>query len=384
MAAHDLPLEKIEGSSYVIDLAKIRYNMRILDRVQKEAGCEILLALKGFSTIAVFPEMRQWLAGCCASGLWEARLAREEFGKQVHTYSPGYSPSTFDEILELSDHLTFNSLSQWRTFREVCRAAPAKKVGLRINPECSTGHVPLYDPCAPYSRLGVRAEEIEKAGDEILEGLTGLHSHTLCQQTTEPLELTIRAIEEKFGKWLSRMDWFNFGGGHHITRSDYDVDHLISLVKSFSKRWGLHVFLEPGEAHVINTGYLVTTVLDVINNGMDLAIIDVSATSHMPDILEMPYRPPLRDAGEPGEKPFTYRLGSPSCLAGDVFGDYSFDKPLKVGDNLVFEDQAQYTLVKTSYFNGIQHPAISIWDSETGEFYVTRKFDYSDFLNQKG
>jgi carboxynorspermidine decarboxylase len=384
MATHDLPLEKIEGSSYVIDLARIRHNMRILDRVQKEAGCEILLALKGFSTISVFPEMRPWLAGCCASGLWEARLAREEFGKQVHTYSPGYSPSTFAEIFELSDHLTFNSLSQWRTFREVCLAYPLKKVGLRINPECSTGPVPLYDPCAPFSRLGVRADELEAAGDEIFDGLTGLHSHTLCQQTTEPLELTIRAIEKKFGRWLSQLDWFNFGGGHHITRSDYDVDHLIALVKDFAKRWGLRVYLEPGEAHVINAGYLVTTVLDVIENGMDLAIIDISATSHMPDILEMPYRPPLRDAGEPGEKAFTYRLGSPSCLAGDVFGDYSFDHPLKIGDKLVFEDQAQYTLVKTSYFNGIQHPAISIWDSETGEFYVTRIFDYSDFLNQKG
>ncbi|MDF1812208.1 MAG: carboxynorspermidine decarboxylase [Verrucomicrobiales bacterium] len=381
---HTLPLHQIEGSTYVLDMVKIRENMSILDRVQRESGCEVLLALKGFSTYCAFDEMRPYLAGCCASGLWEARLAREKFGKQVHTYSPAFSDSVIDSIIGYSDHITFNSLSQWNRYRNICREKKSLKCGLRINPECSTGRVPLYDPCAPFSRLGVRAEELALAGEKVWKGISGLHCHTLCQQTTEPLELTLRRIEEKFGAWLGRLEWFNFGGGHHITREDYDVDHLISLVKEFSERWQLKVYLEPGEAHVLDAGCLVASVLDVIHNGMDIAILDVSATSHMPDVLEMPYRPPVTNSGNPGEFRYTYRLGSPSCLSGDIIGDYSFKKPLKVGDRIVFEDQAQYTMVKTTNFNGIQHPSIAMWDSETGHYEVSRQFTYDDFVSRLG
>lgn len=377
----DLPFDKIEGSSYVLDLAAIRRNMRILERIQQESGCEILLALKGFSTVAAFDTMRPFLAGCCASGLWEAKLGREHFGKQVHTYSPAYTDRTFGEIAELSDHITFNSVSQWRHFQERCNADDSIKTGLRINPECSTGEVAIYDPCAPFSRLGIRAKEIAEAGPSFLEGITGFHCHTLCQQYSGPLEKTLRAVEENYGDWLGDLEWFNFGGGHNLTHSDYDLEHLISLVKAFSEKWGVHVYLEPGESQVYQTGFLVSTVLDIVHNEMDIAILDVSATSHMPDVLEMPYRAPLKDSGLPNEKNYTYRLGTPSCLAGDIIGDYSFDQPLKIGDRLVFEDQAQYTMVKTTFFNGVQHPSISVWDSETGHFEVAKTFTFEDFLN---
>ncbi len=383
-APHVLPLDRVDGPTYIIDLEILRRNMAIIDRVQRESGCHALLALKGFSTFAAFDTMRPTLAGCCASGLWEARLGREKFGKQVHSYAPAFSPGDMAEIIDHSDHITFNSVHQWATYRGQCSHKPSLKTGLRINPECSTGSVPLYDPCAPQSRLGVKADQLPLPSDPLLQGITGFHSHTLCQQTTQPLEKTIHAIEERFGRWLPRLDWFNFGGGHHITRSDYDVDHLITLLSDFARKWNLQTYIEPGEAHVYGAGYLVATVLDIVDNDISIAILDVSATSHMPDVLEMPYRPPVTGAGLADEKAFTYRFGSSSCLSGDIVGDYSFDRPLHVGDRIVFEDQAQYTMVKTTFFNGIKHPSIATWDTITGDYQVTRDFTYDDFVSRLG
>ena len=273
-------------------------------------------------------------------------------------------------------------MRQWRRFRStalVHQRAGAIEFGLRINPECSTGEVELYDPCSPFSRLGVTARQLDGAD---LSGISGLLCHSLCQQNSEALEITLAAVEKRFARWLPRMRWFNMGGGHHITRPDYDVDHLIQLVRHFREKWDLEVYLEPGEAHVLNAGVLVASVLDLTHNGMDIAILDVSATAHMPDVLEMPYLPPVADSAEPGEKAFTYRLGSSTCLAGDVIGDYSFDQPLEIGDRVVFEDQAQYTMVKTTMFNGVKHPAIATWDAESGELNVVREFRYEDFRDR--
>ncbi len=377
-----LPIQDLPTPCYVIDLVKLRSNMQFLDRIQHRANCNILLALKGFATWSVFEHMSPYLAGCCASGVWEAQLAREKFGREIHAYAPAFTPEDVTELLGFTDHLTFNSLSQWNRFRSEALSHPRShevEFGLRINPQCSTGKVPLYDPCAPHSRLGITAEQLASAD---LNGITGLHCHTLCQQNSTALEFTLAAIEEQFAPWLPKMRWFNMGGGHHITKPDYDADLLVKLVRDFSQRWDLQVYLEPGEAHVVDAGYLVASVLDVIHNGMDIAILDISATAHMPDVLEMPYRPPVSNSGKPGEKPFTYRLGAPTCLSGDVMGDYSFDKPLEPGDRIVFEDQAQYTMVKTTMFNGIKHPAIATWNSETGEVSVVKEFGYEDFRDR--
>ncbi len=358
--------------------------MQVMQRIQKESGCRVLLALKGFSTFSVFDEMRPYLAGCCASGVWEARLAREKFGGEVHSYSPAFSRADIPEILELSDHVVFNSINQLQQFQDQTIDAGVE-VGLRINPEYSTGSVGMYDPCAAFSRLGARADEIGTThSDSLLRHLSGFHCHTLCQQTSEPLEKTLGVVEERFGKWLPDLKWFNMGGGHHITRPDYDVDHLIQLIRDFQDRWDLRVYLEPGEAHVYDAGYLVANVLDIVENGTRIAILDVSATSHMPDVLEMPYRPPLEGSGLPGEKAHTYRLGSSSCLSGDIIGDYSFTFPLHVGDRLIFSDQAQYTMVKSTFFNGIRHPAIAAWDPDTGKTEVFREFGYDDFVSRLG
>jgi len=378
------PLVELPSPCFVLDLVKIRRNMRLLDYIQQETGCKILLALKGFSTFSAFPHMKPFLAGCCASGVWEARLGREEFGGEVHTYSPAFAPKDMHEILDLSDHVTFNSLNQWKHYRKQILNHPRGldvEFGLRINPEHSTGKYAMYDPCAVGSRLGIRAEQLR---GEDLSGLNGFHCHTLCQQTTIPLEATLRAVEEKFGRWLPQMKWFNMGGGHHITRSDYDVEHLISLVNDFQDRWDLQVYLEPGEAHVLSAGYLIASVLDIVDNDKQIAILDVSATAHMPDVLEMPYTPPLANAGKPGEKAYDYRLAAATCLSGDVIGDYSMDQPLEIGDRIVFRDQAQYTLVKTTTFNGIKHPAIALWDAEEAQLEVVREFGYEDFRSRLG
>lgn len=375
-------LQEFPSPCYVLDLAQLRMNMRLLHYIQKEAKCSILLALKGFATWSAFDHMTPFLSGCCASGVWEARLAREKFGGEVHTYAPAFTDEDVHELLQITDHLTFNSLSQWLHFRDQVlthKRSRHMKFGLRINPEASTSSYALYDPCAPMSRLGIRSSQLKGAD---VAGITGFHSHTLCQQGVDALETTLCAIEEKFSSWLPQLQWVNLGGGHHITREDYDVGRLIKVLKRFSRKWNLKVYLEPGEAHVYKAGCLVASVLDIVENGMDIALVDVSATAHMPDVLEMPYRPPLANSGEPGEKPHTYRIGSTTCLSGDIIGDYSFDQPLKAGDRILFEDQAQYTLVKTTMFNGIKHPAVALWDSDLDELRVVREFGYEDYCSR--
>lgn len=341
----------------------------------ERTGCKIVLAQKAFSMSSLYPLIGEYLSGTTASGLFEARLGYEEMGKENHVFAPAYRDDEIDEIISICDHIIFNSFSQLEKFKDKALTA-GKKVGLRINPECSTqvGHE-IYDPCSPGSRFGVTKEHFR--GD-LLDGVSGLHFHTLCQQNSDDLETTLNAVEEKFGEWLPQMEWINFGGGHHITRTDYDIPLLEACIKRMQEKYGLEVYLEPGEAVALNAGYLITTVLDTLQNSMDIAILDTSASCHMPDVLEMPYRPPLFGSGESGEKPFTYRLGGQTCLAGDVIGDYSFDEPLKSGDRLVFGDMAIYSMVKNTTFNGMALPAIAVKDKD-GDCRVVQKFGYEDF-----
>jgi carboxynorspermidine decarboxylase len=366
--------------AYVVDLGRLRHNLAILDQVQLRSGAKILMALKAFAMWSVFPIIRETLQGVCASSPWEARLGREEFGREVHSFAAAFKESDVVELLSLSNHLVFNSFSQLERFRPLWEKERGRvSVGLRVNPEHSEGHTPIYDPCAPKSRLGIPRREFDGRS---LEGVEGLHFHTLCEQLFEPLERTAKVFEETFGPFLHGMKWLNLGGGHHITREGYDIDALVELIKYFKGKYGVEVYLEPGEAIAIGTGILVGEVLDVVHNEMDIAILDVSATCHMPDVLEMPYRPGITGGFDPGEKAHTYRLGGPSCLAGDVIGDWSFEKPLKPGDRLAFEDMSHYTMVKTTTFNGIQHPAICTFEPETGELKVVRRFGYEDFRSR--
>ena len=351
--------------AYVVDERLVRRNLGILKDVSERAGCRILLAQKAFSMFSLYPLLWEGgLAGTAASGLYEARLGREEMGGEVHVFSPAYREEEFDAIAEIADHVVFNSFAQWRRF------------GLRLNPACSTqeGHA-ISDPCAPGSRLGVTAANFEP---EALAGIEGFHFHTLCEQDSDALERTLDALEETFGAYLGRVKWINFGGGHHITREGYDIERLIRLIARVRARYGVEVYLEPGEAVVLNAGYLVCSVLDTLRNGVDIAILDASAACHMPDVLEMPYRPPLLNAGLPGERAHTYRLAGPTCLAGDVIGDYSFDAPLKAGDRLAFGDMALYTMVKNNTFNGMPLPAIAVIGGD-GALRVVKRFDYEDF-----
>lgn len=366
--------------AFVVDLGRLRHNLAILDQVQQRSGAKILLALKAFSMWSVFPLIAQTLKGICASSPWEARLGREEFGGEVHSFSAAFKESDIVELLKTSNHLVFNSFNQLERFRPLWeKEAGRVSIGLRVNPEHSEGHTEIYDPAAPKSRLGIRRAEFE---GKSLEGVEGLHFHTLCEQLFDPLERTSRVFEEKFGEFLPRMKWLNLGGGHHITREGYDIDALVELVKYYREKYDLEVYLEPGEAIAIGTGVLVSEVLDLTHNQMDLAILDVSATCHMPDILEMPYRPEIVGGFDAGAKPHSYRLGGPSCLAGDVIGDWSFEKPLQVGDKLCFLDMSHYTMVKTTTFNGIQLPHICTYEPETGELKVVRSFGYEDFKNR--
>lgn len=361
----------------MVDLGRLRHNLAILDEVQRRSGAKILMALKAFAMWSVFPIIRETLQGVCASSPWEARLGREEFGREVHSFAAAFKESDVVELLAVSNHLVFNSFNQLERFRPLWEKERGRvSVGLRVNPEHSEGHTPIYDPCAPKSRLGIPRREFDGRS---LEGVEGLHFHTLCEQLFEPLERTAKVFEEKFGPFLHGMKWLNLGGGHHITREGYDIDALVELIKYFKGKYGVEVYLEPGEAIAIGTGILVGEVLDVVRNEMDIAILDVSATCHMPDVLEMPYRPGITGGFDAGEKAHTYRLAGPSCLAGDVIGDWSFESPLKPGDRLVFEDMSHYTMVKTTTFNGIQHPAICTFEPETGELRVVRKFGYEDF-----
>ena len=380
---------RVPTPCYVLDEGLLRKNLEVLASVQARTGCNILLALKGYAMFRTFPLIAEALHGVCASSPHEARLGREEFGREVHAFAAGYSESDIRELCTTADHIVFNSFAQLRRFRPLVRELAAKNgraidLAVRINPEHSEGAVPIYDPCAPGSRLGVRPADFD-AGD--LDGVTGLHWHNLCEQNADNLERTIRAVEAEFADVIPRMAYVNFGGGHHITRDDYDVELLVRLIDEFQRRWGVQVYLEPGEAVALNTGYLVTTVLDVIESkspqaGLPAAIMDTAVPCHMPDVIEMPYRPHIVGGGEPGEKRHTYRLGGLSCLAGDVAGDYSFDEPLRVGSKLVFTDMAIYSMVKTNTFNGIQLPAITLFHPETEEIEIVRRFGYEDFRNR--
>lgn len=365
---------------FLVDEERLVKNLELLKEIQEETGCRILLAQKAFSGFFAYPLMRRYLAGTTASGLCEARLGKEDFGGETHVFSPAYREDEFEELLSYADHFVFNSPAQLRRYAERAKQA-GKSVGLRVNPECSTqeGHA-IYDPCAPGSRLGTVKEQFD---EELLPLLDGLHFHTLCEQNSDDLETTAQAFEEKFGRYLRQMKWVNFGGGHHITREDYDVERLKRVIRHFREQYGVEVYLEPGEAVVLNAGFLVSSVLEIMKNGMDIAILDTSAACHMPDVLEMPYRPPVLFSGMPGEKEHTYRLAGPTCLAGDVIGDYSFDHPLAEGEQVVFGDMALYTMVKTNTFNGMILPSI-VWRNRDGEEILIKEFGYEDFKGRLG
>jgi carboxynorspermidine decarboxylase len=370
-----------DSPCWVIDLAALEKNLQLLDAVEQRAGCKILIALKGFATWSTFPLVGKYLAGATASAPHEARLAREKLAGEVHAYAPAYSEQDIAELVTLCDHLVFNSFTQWTRFRDqVARAPKQISCGLRVNPEHREVKVELYDPCAPRSRLGVTLAQFRP---ELLEGLEGLHFHTLCELDSDALERTLAAVEKKFGAFFKGLKWLNFGGGHHITRPGYDVDRLVRLVQGVKQRYGLEVYLEPGEAIAIRTGVLVATVLDVVDNGGPVAILDTSATAHMPDVLEMPYRPEIVGGALPGEKPHTVRLGGLTCLAGDVIGDYSFDRPLEVGDRVTFLDMSHYTMVKTSNFNGVRLPSIAL-KHQDGRYELVKKFGYESYRARLG
>lgn len=368
-------IDQVPTPAYVIDEAKLVNNLEILKSVQERTGCKVLLAQKAFSMYATYPLISQYLAGTTASGLYEAKLGREEFGGEVHVFAPAFKDADLEEILEIADHIVFNSERQLRKHVDKCRAVGVS-VGLRINPECSTqGDHALYDPCAAGSRFGVR---IDQFSEDLLDLVDGLHFHTLCEQNSDDLKTTLDAVEAKFGPYLHRIKWLNMGGGHHVTRKDYDMDLLISSIQHMQETYGLEVYIEPGEAIALNAGYLVTEVLDIFENGIETLVLDASATCHMPDVLEMPYRPPLRHGFEAGEKAYTYRLSSNTCLTGDIIGDYSFEKPVEIGDKLYFEDMAIYSFVKNNTFNGIGLPSLVLMD-KTGDCRIVKSFGYEDF-----
>jgi carboxynorspermidine decarboxylase len=366
-----------ESPCWVIDLEALEANLTILAEVERRAGCKILLALKGFAAWRTFPLVKKYLSGATASAPHEARLARDYIDKEVHAYAPAYSDQDVEELCLLCDHIIFNSFSQWRKFRgKVLRTGIS--CGIRINPEHREVKVPLYDPCAPRSRLGVTFKQFHP---EDLEGVDGLHFHTLCELGSDALERTFLAFEQKFAKYLKGLKWINLGGGHHITRPDYDIEKLIQLVTKIKKKYDLDVYLEPGEAIAINTGVLVATVLDIIENDGPLAILDISATAHMPDVLEMPYRPEILKSGKPQEWPHTYLLGGLSCLAGDVIGEYSFPEPLEIGQRLTFLDMSHYTMVKTTNFNGVKLPSIALRHKDD-RYELVKSFSYESYRDR--
>ena len=378
-----LDLSRLPSPCFVVDEVAVEGNLLTLNQVAQASGAKVLTALKAFSMWKLAPLVSRHLSGICASGLHEVRLGRDYYDGEVHVFSAAYAEDDLQEILEIADHLVFNSCAQWLRYRPLALEAqarrPALKFGLRINPEHSEGTVPLYDPCAPGSRLGIPLSQLDESA---LEHITGLHFHTLCEQDFPPLQRTLQAVEEKFGHLLKRMDWVNFGGGHHITRPDYQRDELVECVRTFSLNYGVQVYLEPGEAIALGTGVLVSEVLDLSWNELPQAILDSSTTCHMPDVLEMPYRPEILGASEAGAEANTYRLGGLTCLAGDVMGDYSFPEPLSIGQRLVFSDMAHYTMVKTSTFNGTKLPALAIWNSKTDHLEIVREFGYDDFKNR--
>jgi len=372
-----IDFSKFETPAFVVDEVLLKKNLELLAHIQKGTDAKILLALKGFAMYAAAPLVMQYLAGTCASSPHEARLGREEFGGEVHSFAAAYSDRDFDELLTLSDHIVLNSMSQYEHFREKIACNSERiKFGLRINPEHRETEVEIYDPCAPFSRLGITRKNFP---DRLPEYISGLHFHTLCEKNSDSLERTLEAAEKNFGEFFHQCKWVNFGGGHHITREDYDTGLLSDLIIYFKNKYDVDVFLEPGEAVALNTGFLVSTVLDLIDNNKNIAILDTSASAHMPDVIEMPYRPFITGSEEPGALPYTYRLGGLTCLAGDIIGEYSFSQPLKTGDRLVFTDMAHYSMVKTNTFNGINLPDIYYFNSETGKILHRKSFGYSDF-----
>ncbi len=390
----NIDFSKLPTPCYIVDERLLKRNLEILRSVQERTGCSILLAQKGFSMFSVYPLISNYLKGVTSSSLFEARLGFEEMGREVHLYAPAYIEDEFDEIMKYCDHIVFNSFDQWSKYKDRVKAfngqernRPAIRdtnqpqrieCGIRVNPEYSEIRTSIYDPCYINSRLGVTLENFRP--DE-LEGIDGLHFHTMCEQNSDTLERTVKVVDKKFGRYIQGMKWINMGGGHHITRSDYDIGTLISSIMFFKDKYGVEVYLEPGEAIALNTGYLVSTVLDIVKNNMEIAILDASAACHMPDVLEMPYRPEILGAGGPGANEYTYRLGGNTCLAGDVIGDYSFKKPLKPGDRLVFCDMAHYTMVKNNTFNGVNLPAIALYSEDDG-IQVIRRFGYDDFKHR--
>ncbi|MFC2149435.1 carboxynorspermidine decarboxylase [Candidatus Auribacterota bacterium] len=372
-----IDLKKVKTPCFIVDEAAVERNLKILSGVKRRTGCRILLALKAFSMYGMFPLIRKYLDGICASSENEARLGYEEFGKEVHTFAPAYSQEGIRQIAKYSDFIIFNSFGQWSRHRDHSLKRK-KKCGLRVNPEYSEIEVDLYDPCVKNSRLGVRSRDLD---GQDLAGISGLHFHAMCQQNSDVLERILVRFERKFGKHLGKMEWVNFGGGHHITRDDYDIDLLVRLINDFKDKYGVEVIIEPGEAIALNAGILVSSVIDIIKGDMDIAILDTSAETHMPDVLAMPYRPGVIGAGKPGEYRYTYRLGGVTCLAGDVIGDYSFKRRLKPGDKLMFKDMAIYSMVKTTTFNGIDLPSIAVY-TKGRKLKIVKQFGYEAFKSR--
>jgi len=372
-------LSTLPSPCWLLEEEKLQKNLELISDIKQQSGAKILLALKGYALWKSFPLIKPYLDGCCASGLHEAKLADETFSKEVHTYSPAFKEEEIEEIAQISHHLVFNSPAQFHRFStQAKKINPQLSLGLRVNPEYSESPKEIYNPCGLYSRLGTTVENMDET---VLSLCDGLHFHALCEQDSGALENVLKNFEEKFGSYIPQMKWINFGGGHHITRKGYDTQKLINLIKDFKERYDVEVYLEPGEAIGWETGTLVTTVLDIVHNGMDIAILDSSAEAHMPDTIIMPYRADVRDAGKAGEKALTYRLSGNTCLAGDIMGDYSFDTPLNIGDRVIFEDQMHYTMVKATTFNGVKLPSIAI-QRKDGTIEVVREFGYEDFKHR--
>ena len=370
-----LSLARVPSPCYVIDELAIEENCQILDKVQKRTGCKILLALKGFSVFSLFPLIRKYLHGTCASGLYEARLGKEKFGKEVHVFAPAYNDHEFAQLLQISDHIVFNSLDQWKRLRPLVEKNRRKiSCGIRINPEYSEITTNLWNPCAKYSRFGVKASDFHS----VPEGIEGLHFHALCGQNSDTLERVLDVIEKKFGNHLSKVKWVNFGGGHHITRPDYDIDRLCRIITDFRRKYNVDVYMEPGEAVGLNGGIFLARVLDIVRNEVEIAILDTSAWAHIPDILAASYRPDIIGGGKPGELEYTYRLASRSCMSGDIIGDYSFSRPLHSGSNIMFSDMAKYSVVSNNIFNGIPLPSIAIL-AKSNKIRILRKSGYEDY-----
>lgn len=383
MNANDPRIERltaidVPSPCYICEESKLIANLSLMKEVQDRTGVDIILALKGFSMWSMFPLVGKYLKGATASSVWEAKLAKFEMGKEVHAYSPAFKKQDIAELIELCEHISFNSMNQWNTYKQLIVSSKVS-AGLRVNPENQEAETALYDPCAPGSRLGVLASQLE---GQDLTGIDGFHIHNLCECDSFATERTLIAIEQKFKKYLPKLKWLNLGGGHLMTKKGYDIEHLVNTLTAFKQKYpNLRIIMEPGSAVAWQAGPLLAEVVDVVENQQQIAILDISATAHMPDVLEMPYRPTIANAGLPNEKAYTYKLGGNSCLAGDVIDEYSFDQPLKPGDRILFEDMLHYTMVKTTFFNGVEHPSIGVLDTE-GTFTLIKQFTYEEFKSR--